>query len=602
MDDLEAAERSSKLALDHYRELGDAAGESHALAVRSEILLRKSETDPAREAATRSLAIARDRGLRREMRDAHVQLGQIHRRAQRIPQAVDEFRRALDLIEAQRENLLGDDLKMRFFAAASDVYEEAIALQAMLEVGSDPAAPATFQLVERASARALADLLVESRAAAGESIPEPLAERQRQIADRVSTASERLAAAAGPEQTASARQELAAAEQASRRFQIELRRAAPAYAELAYPDPTSLADLQEVLDPDEALLRYFLGAENAFLWVVERGQAQRFELGATATIEAQVEAFLLRANRSGAGLGIRPEGERESETLAASILGPGLEHGRRLLIVPHGALHRLPFPALRSKGRYLIQDHQISSVPSASTLRVLRSSERPVAAGGFLGIGQPDAPGDGMRFPELPYSGQALDEIAFLFSEADPVILKSDAATRESLDRQALDQFRIIHFATHGWAEAENSARVGLRLSPDRESQRAGFLYVDEVYRMDLAAEVVVLAGCQTGLGELLPGEGLVGLTRAFLYAGARSALVSLWNVGDRSTAEFMKVFYRELDGRTIPEALRRAQVSFLESDRPAQRQFYQWAPFILVGDPGRTPVRLNPSGVRAEP
>ena len=395
---------------------------------------------------------------------------------------------------------------------------------------------------------------------------------------------------------------MAEAEAELNRFEIEIRSKAPGYAHIAYPEPIELEGLQRILRRNETLLRYFFTFDRALLWVVQRDGARVIDLGDPARIEHLVDKFLQRARNPGAGLASRPEGERTADELARALLGPKLPPGHGLLVVPDGPLHQLPFGTLRRAGRYLIEDHETTVVPSATALRLMRESGGGTAAGGFLGIGNPLAPAGGTQFPELPFSERALHRISELFAEDDRVVLHAEEATRKSIEEQPLDTFRIVHFATHGWSDSADASRVALRLSPPDGSAEAGFLHVNDVFQMTLSAELVVLAGCRTGLGEVLPGEGPVGLTRAFLYAGAQSVLVSLWNVSDRSAAEFMEAFYRELDGRTIPEALRLARLSFLQSDRPALRQFYRWAPFVLVGDPGSTAIRLNPAVQSSEP
>jgi CHAT domain-containing protein len=222
------------------------------------------------------------------------------------------------------------------------------------------------------------------------------------------------------------------------------------------------------------------------------------------------------------------------------------------------------------------------------------------ASTGFLGVGDPLEPAGDSSLPPLPYSGQALERISELFRPEHRVVLKRERATQEALRRQPLGRFRFVHFATHGTPDRERPRLVGLRLSPDAGGA-PDILDLEDVLPLELSAELVVLSACQSGLGELLPGEGLVGLTRAFLHAGARSVMVSLWDVSDKATAEFMQRFYEALDGRTVVQALHEAKLSFLRSDRAALRQPYRWAPFVLVGDPGAMAVRLNPEAEMAK-
>jgi CHAT domain-containing protein len=226
---------------------------------------------------------------------------------------------------------------------------------------------------------------------------------------------------------------------------------------------------------------------------------------------------------------------------------------------------------------------------------VLRDGAPPLADGGFLGVGGP-----------LPATGEAVD-LAFArasltrLGEAFPAdrrrILTGAEATPAVLRAQPLEQYRFVHFATHGWADPERPRYHGLRLSPTAGDE--GFLQLDQVATLPLASELVVLAACQSGRGEVLEGEGLVGLSWAFLQAGARSLVVSLWDIDDKSTSEFMDAFYAELHaGRTVPDALRRTKLAFLRSSRVAQREPYRWSPFVLVGDPVTAPRPSTPGTV----
>jgi CHAT domain-containing protein len=208
----------------------------------------------------------------------------------------------------------------------------------------------------------------------------------------------------------------------------------------------------------------------------------------------------------------------------------------------------------------------------------------PAAVAGFFGIGDPLS-AEGER-PELPYARRSLERIGAMFPEGERTVLCGANATKQALRATPLERYRYLHFATHGWLDPDAPQHFGLRLSPAGED--GGLLYLDEIFSLRLGAELVVLAACESGRGELVGGEGLVSVARAFLYAGARSLVVSLWEVGDRSTAELMEAFYAELrQGRPVPDALRRTKLAFIHSDRVAQRQPFRWAPFVLIGDPG---------------
>lgn len=159
-------------------------------------------------------------------------------------------------------------------------------------------------------------------------------------------------------------------------------------------------------------------------------------------------------------------------------------------------------------------------------------------------------------------------------------------ANEDSVKSEKLDQFRYVHFAAHGVVDEENPRRSGIILSLDGSDKEDGILQMTEIMRLKLNADLVTLSACRTGLGKLVNGEGVLGLTRAFLYAGTRSVIASLWNVNVTATAELMTAFYRNLK-RGLPkdEALRQAKLELLNGKQPAWRHPYFWASFVLMGE-----------------
>lgn len=191
----------------------------------------------------------------------------------------------------------------------------------------------------------------------------------------------------------------------------------------------------------------------------------------------------------------------------------------------------------------------------------------------------------GMSLDPLPYSREEVKSIAALYPKTATKLYVAQEATESSVKREKLERYNQLHFATHALIDEEVPARSGVVLSLIGEEEEDGILQMGEVFNLRLKADMVVLSACQSGLGKLVRGEGLIGLTRAFIYAGASSVVVSLWNVRDRSTAEFMRRFYGHLRaGKSRVEALRQAKLDLLRSDIPAYRHPYYWAAFVLVG------------------
>jgi CHAT domain-containing protein len=323
------------------------------------------------------------------------------------------------------------------------------------------------------------------------------------------------------------------------------------------------------------------------------------------------------------------------------LLGPVAPRlgGKRLVVVAPGALSYLPFAALpapedekRPAGVYepLIAKHEVVSVPSASVLSVIRretagrqrvaksvavladpvfEEDDPRLAPAKTGNSSGEASAARAADAELSDLTRAIRTMNFLDSragfvrlpfsryEADGVIalapkgtgLKATdfSASRDLAKSPQLSQYRVLHFATHGLLNSERPELSGLVFSLiDREGKpQDGFLRLHEIYNLQLNADLVVLSACETGLGKEIKGEGLIGLTRGFMYSGAPRVVASLWNVDDLATAELMKLFYQGMlkDGLPAGAALRAAQLELSGQKRWASP--YYWAGFVLLGE-----------------
>jgi len=576
-------------ALAGFRGVGDVEGEAFALNLHGDLALAGGDREAALAAHHEALALATEHGFAEERLRAHAGMAAALRARGEVGAAVREALLALDEIDRLRAGLAIDTFKSQFLAGKMAHYERAVDL--LVGDAGSPSAEnlsAAFQVVERGRARSLVDLLAESGARLTATADPELVASERGARDELTAALATLAGAADAAARAAARERVRLAEAELERLAIEIRYRDPRYGEIAYPQPLTLSAVREaVLQDGEELLEYFIGEEKAWLWRVGRHSAALVRLPPPAEIRATVNEWLDAIERSGSDPSGRASEVEAAARVARALLPPDpLPAGQRLIVVPDGPLHHLPFEALPSGGRLLIEDHEVVVAPAAGALQALRR-QAPPAPSGFLGIADPiPAVGD-PQFARLPHSREEVATIAALFPATARTVLAGEAATKERLRALALDRFRFVHFASHAWVDAEDLRRSGLRLTPAGEDAGSALLSLDEIAALDLRAELVVLSACRSGGGELLRGEGLVGLTRAFLYAGTRAVVVSLWDVGDRSTAEFMRLFYRGLEaGQSPAAALRAAKLAFLASDRPLQRSVRQWAAFIMVGDP----------------
>ncbi|HEY6049675.1 MAG TPA: CHAT domain-containing protein, partial [Thermoanaerobaculia bacterium] len=376
----------------------------------------------------------------------------------------------------------------------------------------------------------------------------------------------------------------------------------PARGGAAAPAAGIGARIWNRLAPDGALVSFWLGSDRPVAFVVTSAGIEVAPLHATeAQLSDRVAVFVDLIARGSASAADAVGSRLYAELVAPwrARLPPGV---RRVVIVADRSLHSLPFEALRAPGgRTLLEDFVVSYAPSASVFEALRPG--PAGAGGaapVLGISEPSKAGtgaretvaafDGERFElePLPFSAREAHEAARFGGDGSRVLSGEDL-TEARFAAAGLDRYRVIHFATHGLLSLRSPERSALLLSP-----RAGgrLLEAHRIYGLRLASDLVVLSACQTARGKVLPGEGVESLARAFLQAGARTVVASLWNVNDERSAELMAAFYERLArGESKAEALRSARLALRRRhpDLPPG----VWAAYVLIGEPdGRIPLR----------
>lgn len=375
---------------------------------------------------------------------------------------------------------------------------------------------------------------------------------------------------------------------------------------LVWSPPANVAQVQKtIVAGEEAVLTFFLGEKRSFAWLISSNGIHLEILRGRLEIENAVRKYLDLINTQPSNLYIGRDLTRFRESaprLFSMLFGDlsrQLPSVKSLIIVPDGVLHYLPFDTLVSNGRVLIEDHEISYVPSASLLSLLRAPRRvsgPTERMELLALGDPSFGPDsvvseirdssGFSLGRLPATQDEVQSIADLFPLERRHVYVGKSSTEDAIKRETLRRFRLIHFATHSLLDERYPSRSAVVFTIDDDPQEDGFLEVSEIAELDLNCDLVVLSACQTARGQLLSGEGIVGLSRAFLYAGARSVVVSLWNVSDISTGRLMKSFYKDLTGSSgNAAALRQAKLQMLHSGRETRHPYY-WAPFILVGKP----------------
>ncbi|HEX2252002.1 MAG TPA: CHAT domain-containing tetratricopeptide repeat protein [Thermoanaerobaculia bacterium] len=596
------------------------------------VALRAAEPREAHELYTRALVIFTASGHREGEAGARLGLARAERELGRLGAALDQAEEALATLEGTLGPGADAELVLPFFSSRQDYFDLVVELlmehhRREPEAGYDGLALAA---AEQARARQFLRLLGDDsrsgggpRAEGGRTGPPDGGGRERRRALRHAIESSdralrRLGTTVPAVFGAALQRDLRHRLAEYRRLSDDARAGDPWRTALERPRPLVLPEIQRLLAEDSLLLEIHLGEEASYLWVVWRHGLESHRLPGRASLEPlarRASELLQKSDR----ITHRVPAERAMRELSELLLAPVGQRlaGRRLLVVPSGALELVPFAALPSPlapGELLVDRHEVVHLPSTSVLAALRGRHpsRPPAkllalvTDPVFGADDPrleEARPPGRREPgelalgRLLHTRREAQAILAAAGDARPVLhAEGFDAHRELVTGGALADYRIVHFATHGVlhdVHPELSALVLSRYHPDGRP-RSGRLALYDVHDLRLAADLVVLSACRTALGKQVRGEGLLGLPRGFLLAGASQVLVSLWRVQDEGTAELMARFYRHLlvDGRPVAEALRRAQASMRAEARYAP---YHWAGFVLQGDPALAVVPPPP-------
>ena len=539
-----------------------------------ELYSRQKDYPRALDNLKTALANAEKHDQAKWIQQASAGIAEIHLQNKRPAEAIRYYKRAIDSIESTRSLLESEEYRSSFFEDKRKTYAGMVLAHVQAKEFA-----AAFDYNERARSRAFLDIL-------GSRVPlahGPLLEEERALRARIAGLQARQARAAEAEaeidedeeaaDRAAPDRELEAAQKAYNDFLARLKKENREQASLMSVEPLTLQATQELLPPATTMLEYFVTQNGVQLWVVEKDRMRFVHIPLARTdLLRQVGALRESVLR----LGDQEKFRASSRELYRLLIQPALPHarGRDLLIVPHDALHYVPFQALLSaEGKYLIQDYPIYYLSSASLMQFTREKKR---AGGerALVLGNPSL-GDAAY--DLRFAEREAKEVALVFPQSD-VYVEAEASKPRAVS--ASPQYDILHFAVHAELDEEDPMSSALLLAGAGKDD--GRLKVGEVFALDLKAGMVVLSACETGLGKLSNGDELIGLTRAFIYAGTPSVVTTLWKVNDRASYELMREFYRHLKGGKKSEALRQAQLKTMER---FPEPFY-WAAYELTGEP----------------
>lgn len=602
------------------------------------------ENAKALEHLEKGLNITREVGEQLIEMDALYGIALIYRKEGNINKSLETTRKALDILESIRSRIYTFRSKTAYFATVRFYYDLYIDNLVQLK-GVDASIMETFTASEKAKARAFTENLVEMSTKIENQIDPKLNTEHRELLSTLSSKLQsRLDAVKEGKPKADLEKIDKEIDQVTERIQQverEISKVNIQYASLKYSPIVTLKEVQSrLIDNETLLVEYFLGGENSYVWVVGTQFAKAYKLPKEKDIDdiaLSLQTLLSERSR-------KKPFEKESEktervkvadtqlpakvkALSEILLEPIKKEikDKRLLIVADGSLHYIPFSLLLDPAdgtTPLIVNHEVINVASASALSVLETQrDRKITTQKTLAIfadpifSETDprysknnknnveqlAANNKERDSERGFSdffdrssdGRLIysrkeAEVISKFTQSDQVKVYLDtAANLPNFKDPDLSIYKYIHLATHGLFSPDHPELSGLMLSrfDDQGKPQNGFISASEIYTLKLPVEMVVLSACQTGLGKNLRGEGVVGLTRGFMYAGAKRVVVSLWNVNDKATSDLMTVFYQQMlqENKTPAQALREAQIQISKSSEWSSP--YYWAPFVIYGE-----------------
>jgi CHAT domain-containing protein len=493
--------------------------------------------------------------------------------------AYASFQVARKGLETLRSSLRGQELKISFVKDRLEVYEHLVDLCLSGHAGPDPLHEA-FEMMEQAKSRSLVDLMLQAATA---QTPAPgqsaLVRNIRSLREELNWYYHRIeqeqlqTEQRSPERIERLREE---AKERESRFVHTLRELPSdelASAALVPPGTIGVEAVRAAMAPDTAILEYFFTGDKVLATVITKDSLQPVPV----TLLSRVAGLLQLLQFQLAKFQLGPEYARtfEKQLLAATqnhlqelykeLIAPvrlRLARAKNVVVVPHGMLHYLPFHAFFDGERYLCDIFQVSYAPSANIFAICQRKQS-AASGAALIFGVPDARAPFILDEVQTVAGTLPGSKIFLGSTATAAKLREEGA-----------RARLIHIATHGFFRQDNPMFSGIRLAD-------GYLSLHDIDQLHLPAQLITLSGCATGLTVVAAGDELLGLVRGLLHAGGESLLLSLWDVHDRTTSEFMKRFYSHYSAHSNNVA---ALQNAMDSIRERLPHPYFWAPFKLVG------------------
>jgi CHAT domain-containing protein/tetratricopeptide (TPR) repeat protein len=620
-----------------YERIGDRRGLETALSLYGQLLSNTGRTKQAADVYQQALSLSREIGDKDAQIETLSMLARLHLTLEDPEVALPFIEQSVKLIEELRSNVASPEFRTSYFSGVYQHYRLYIEMLARLErlhPGKGFAAKALL-MAEHSRARLLLDLVNESRVKSRGGTAQELIDREIELRGLIRAQAmykmELPANAKDQSEQAEVENQLNELKAEYQQVEAQVRQQNPYLSSLEQLAPISVEQIQHGLRDGETMLEYSLGDERSYLWEVTSASIHMYELPARKTIEVLANEFYSLITTRQRFYEQRDQTQiAEAEArlpqvgndLSQMLLGQVAEHlgNRRLIMVVEGGLQNIPFVALpvpNAPGTSLLEAHEIVFEPSFSALLAIRNnrSQHLSSPGKLVAViadpvvnrsddrveGQPPAPAATVpisdkeqanepgpsRLSRLAHASEEADAISAVAPGGTTMVAKGFAASRETAMSPEVGRYQIVHFATHGVVDTEHPELSGIVLTMfDRNGASTnGLMPLHDIYSLDLSAELTVLSACQTALGKDISGEGFVGISHAFMSAGSKSVLASLWKVDDRATAVLMRKFYESMlqKGMSPAAALRAAQLQMMH-EKGSNAPYY-WAGFVIQGE-----------------
>lgn len=505
-------------------------------------------------------------------------LGRLYEKLNQLDKAREAYLNSISVIEKIRGNLTIDEFKSTYFENKREVYDRLIHLLIRMDKIVD-----AFQISEQARARAFYDLLSNKKINFKGAMPGDLVllEQEKRIEiQKLYKLLQKANVSESVKEEGSRQVNMRQIREALDNSQSDykdilqkIKLVNPAYTEMISAEPVSLTHLQGNLDPKTAVITYWISDKELIYWLITTSSITR----KTVDIDKNSLANLIEKTRRSIQSNSQKDVTAGLTQLYSLLITPverELAMLTNLVIIPNGSLHFIPFQALMNgKGEYLVQRFHLVYSSSASVYILCKARE--VKAGsGFMGMALSDiSVGNNVG---LPGTEDELKKILPLFANN---ISTFGVQSTESFAKKNAGGYNFIHFATHGSYNYRQPLYSYLLFPPSDDDD--GRLNVYEVFEMNINTKLVTLSACETGLGNINQGDELVGLSRAFIFAGSSAVIVSLWSVADYPTSLLMTNFYRYIKNHNLQEALTLAQRDVIKVFPQPQ----YWSPFIIIGN-----------------